>query len=89
MKHLKSSLFWLSFSEGPVARCAEEIPDDIGAPYATFFHACLEAGVYLAPSAYEIGFLSTAHTVEDVDTALRVFERGCARTFAQEGIDAD
>ncbi|MDP6930763.1 MAG: glutamate-1-semialdehyde 2,1-aminomutase [Planctomycetota bacterium] len=83
------SLFWLSFSEGPVARCAEEIPDDIGAPYATFFHACLEAGVYLAPSAYEIGFLSTAHTVEDVDTALRVFERGCARTFAQEGIDAD
>ncbi|MBL9211741.1 MAG: aspartate aminotransferase family protein, partial [Opitutaceae bacterium] len=29
--------------------------------FGRFFHACLERGVYLAPSAYEAGFLSTAH----------------------------
>ena len=31
-----------------------------------FFHAMLEAGVYLAPSAYEAGFVSAAHTAADV-----------------------
>ena len=29
--------------------------------FGRFFHACLAGGVYLAPSAYEAGFLSTAH----------------------------
>lgn len=31
-----------------------------------FFHAMLEAGIYLAPSAFEAGFVSAAHTAEDI-----------------------
>jgi len=31
-----------------------------------FFHAMLERGVYLAPSAYEAGFVSSAHTAADI-----------------------
>ncbi len=32
-----------------------------------FFHAMLETGVYLAPSAYEAGFMSSAHSAQDID----------------------
>lgn len=39
--------------------------------FAQFFHGMLERGVYLAPSQFETGFLSTAHTVEDVESTLR------------------
>jgi glutamate-1-semialdehyde 2,1-aminomutase len=31
-----------------------------------FFHRMLDAGVYLAPSAFEAGFVSAAHTAEDI-----------------------
>ena len=37
--------------------------------FARFFHECLARGVYLAPSAYEAGFLSTAHDGEAIDRA--------------------
>ena len=47
--------------------------------YAQFFHAMLEEGVYLAPSSYESGFLSLAHTEEHIDRTVaaagRAFER--------------
>jgi glutamate-1-semialdehyde 2,1-aminomutase len=38
--------------------------------YAHFFHAMLEQGVYFAPSQFEAGFMSSAHTPEDVQTTL-------------------
>jgi glutamate-1-semialdehyde 2,1-aminomutase len=31
-----------------------------------FFHAMLDAGIYLAPSAYEAGFVSAAHSEQDI-----------------------
>ena len=31
-----------------------------------FFHAMLQRGVYLAPALYEAGFVSAAHTAEDI-----------------------
>jgi glutamate-1-semialdehyde 2,1-aminomutase len=38
--------------------------------YADFFRAMLEAGIYLAPSQFEAGFLSDAHTAADIETTL-------------------
>jgi glutamate-1-semialdehyde 2,1-aminomutase len=35
--------------------------------FKRFFHAMLDAGVYLAPSAFEAGFLSAAHSADDID----------------------
>jgi glutamate-1-semialdehyde 2,1-aminomutase len=35
--------------------------------FKKFFHAMLDAGVYLAPSAFEAGFLSAAHSPQDID----------------------
>ena len=40
--------------------------------YAKFFHAMLDAGEYWAPSAFEAGFTSCAHTVEDISQTLKV-----------------
>jgi glutamate-1-semialdehyde 2,1-aminomutase len=39
--------------------------------FARFFHGMLRRGVYLAPSQFEAGFLSTAHTEQDLEATLR------------------
>jgi glutamate-1-semialdehyde 2,1-aminomutase len=38
--------------------------------YARYFHAMLDRGVYLAPSQYEAGFMSAAHTAADIERTL-------------------
>ena len=38
--------------------------------FKQFFHGMLEHGVYLAPSAYEAGFVSAAHTEADIQTTI-------------------
>ncbi len=38
--------------------------------FKVFFHAMLSAGVYLAPSAFEAGFMSSAHTEADIDATI-------------------
>jgi glutamate-1-semialdehyde 2,1-aminomutase len=43
-----------------------------------FFHAMLDAGVYLAPSAFEAGFVSAAHSDEDIAQTIRAAERAFA-----------
>jgi glutamate-1-semialdehyde 2,1-aminomutase len=69
-------MFGLYFSAQPPASYAEVMQCDKAA-FNRFFHAMLDAGVYLAPSAFEAGFVSAAHTDADiqftVDAALRVF----------------
>jgi glutamate-1-semialdehyde 2,1-aminomutase len=39
-----------------------------------FFHAALTSGVYFAPSAFEAGFVSAAHTAAEIDETVRVAE---------------
>jgi glutamate-1-semialdehyde 2,1-aminomutase len=43
--------------------------------FRRFFHGMLDAGVYLAPSAFEAGFLSAAHTPSDIDATVAAAER--------------
>ncbi|MDH5407622.1 MAG: aminotransferase class III-fold pyridoxal phosphate-dependent enzyme, partial [Gammaproteobacteria bacterium] len=43
--------------------------------FKTFYHGMLEQGVYLAPSAYEAGFVSAAHTDEDINKTLDASEQ--------------
>jgi glutamate-1-semialdehyde 2,1-aminomutase len=56
------SLFWISLQPGEPPRAAERIDSRVAARYAPIFHALLDRGIALAPSAYEAGFLSLAHT---------------------------
>ena len=73
------SMFGLYFRAAPPASYAEVMQCDREA-FNRFFHAMLDAGVYLAPSAYEAGFVSAAHTPGDIDATLSAaraaFKRG-------------
>ena len=43
--------------------------------FKRFFHGMLEEGVYLAPSAYEAGFVSGAHSCQDIDSTVEIARR--------------
>ncbi len=45
------------------------------ARFNKFFHAMLDAGVYLAPSAFEAGFVSAAHSADDIATTIAFAEK--------------
>jgi glutamate-1-semialdehyde 2,1-aminomutase len=62
----QGSLFWFCLQDGEAPRRLDRVTDVATERYASFHRAMLDHGVYLAPSAYEVGFLSTAHTEEDV-----------------------
>ena len=59
------------FTAGPVDTLAQVEQADTEA-YGRYFHAMLERGVYLAPSQFEAGFVSLAHTEADIDRTLEI-----------------
>ena len=59
------------FTAGPVESLAQVEQADTEA-YGRYFHAMLERGVYLAPSQFEAGFVSLAHTEADIDQTLEI-----------------
>jgi len=63
------AMFGLFFTDQKVETYAQATACDIAA-FNTFFHAMLERGVFLAPSAYEAGFLSSAHDDSIIDATL-------------------
>jgi glutamate-1-semialdehyde 2,1-aminomutase len=58
----EASLFWVHGKSDKVIRSITDIPGDQGAHFKGLFLKALEKGVYLAPNAYEVGFVSLAHT---------------------------
>ena len=64
--HRISSMFCLFFAPGPIVDLAGARRSDLRT-FAKFFHACLERGIYFAPSQFETGFISTAHTADDLE----------------------
>ena len=64
-----ASMFTGFFNPGPVTGLAEVEQSDTAA-YGRYFHALLERGVYIAPSQFEAGFVSIAHTDADVDRTI-------------------
>lgn len=63
--HQAGSMFGMFFSDKPVYDYDSAKLSDIGA-FNTYFHAMLEQGIYLAPSQFEAGFMSAAHSDEDI-----------------------
>jgi glutamate-1-semialdehyde 2,1-aminomutase len=64
--HRIGSMFCLFFTKDPVIDLASAKRSD-PQKFAAFFKACLDRGVYFAPSQFETGFISTAHTLEDIE----------------------
>ena len=63
------SMFGAFFHEGPVRDFSDAMRSDTER-YAKFFHSMLERGVAFAPSQFEVGFMSSAHTDESVEATL-------------------
>lgn len=64
--HRAGSMFCLFFAPGPIVDLAGARRSDLRT-FARFFHACLKNGIYFAPSQFETGFVSTAHTPDDLE----------------------
>jgi len=58
------------FIEQPVHNLSDALGSD-RARFARFFHGLLGEGIYLAPSQFEAGFLSAAHTTTDVEKTVQ------------------
>ena len=71
-------VFGFFFQAGPVRTYADAQKSDT-ARFKVFFHAMLEQGVYLAPSPFEAGFLTTAHGEAEFDQTLEAARRAFAR----------
>jgi glutamate-1-semialdehyde 2,1-aminomutase len=64
------SMFCLFFTNQPVHRLDDARTSDLK-HFARFFHALLGAGIYIAPSQFETGFISAAHTAQDLEQTAR------------------
>jgi glutamate-1-semialdehyde 2,1-aminomutase len=71
------TMFGFFFSDQPVTNWSTAKLADTK-KYAAFFQTMLENGVYLAPSQFEAGFLSTAHGADEIEQTIRA----AARAFA-------
>jgi len=71
-------MFGLFFRATPPRNLSEVMECD-RASFNRFFHAMLDEGVYLAPSAYEAGFVSAAHGSAEIRDTLAAAERAFAR----------
>ena len=71
-------MFGLFFAAGEVTRY-EHVMGCQGDRFRHFFHGLLAEGVYIAPSAYEAGFVSSAHTDHDIAAAVAAAEKVFAR----------
>jgi len=72
-------MFGLFFSDAPrIERYSQAVACNVE-HFKKFFHAMLEEGVYLAPSAFEAGFVSAAHTPEIIDATVEAARRAFAR----------
>ncbi|XQW85521.1 glutamate-1-semialdehyde 2,1-aminomutase [Thalassotalea piscium] len=73
------AMFGFFFTDEETVTSYEQATHCDGEMFKRFFHAMLDEGVYLAPSAFEAGFLSTAHTNDIIDKTLAAADRCFAK----------
>ncbi|EFM95727.1 glutamate-1-semialdehyde 2,1-aminomutase [Actinobacillus pleuropneumoniae] len=72
-------MFGLFFTEQAEITNFQEVMKCDAAKFNRFFHLMLEQGVYLAPSAFEAGFMSLAHSDEDIQATLAAADKAFAQ----------
>lgn len=78
------SMFGLFFTEAEKIETESDVKRGDMALFKRFFHAMLNEGIYLAPSAYEIGFVSAAHGQKEIDKTLSIAEKVFAGLLREE-----
>ncbi|MFT7587960.1 MAG: glutamate-1-semialdehyde 2,1-aminomutase [Limisphaerales bacterium] len=78
----QGSIFWLAFAKEETAiRKASQIDPESMKHFAVFHKYLLDRNIYLGPSGYEVGFVSSVHTEEILDKAADTIISGLAHTF--------
>jgi len=75
----KGSIFWIAFTEKDQISDAADIDPNSMSYFKVLYHNLLENGVYFGPSGYEVGFISQAHSYEDLDQTIAAFERSLSK----------
>jgi glutamate-1-semialdehyde 2,1-aminomutase len=75
------SIFWIAFSKDRVVR-ADQIKAESMERFKVLHHFLLQNGVYLGPSGYEVGFVSAAHTEDDLLEAADKMKQGLDLCFS-------
>ncbi|MVN20583.1 glutamate-1-semialdehyde 2,1-aminomutase [Mucilaginibacter arboris] len=69
------SIFWFAFTDQESIRRADEIDASSMEKFKLFHRELLNRGIYIGPSGYEVGFVSSVHTKDDLEKAkLAIFE---------------
>ncbi|MEH2922616.1 glutamate-1-semialdehyde 2,1-aminomutase [Samsonia erythrinae] len=72
-------MFGLFFTDAESVTCYQDVMKCDVERFKRFFHMMLEEGVYLAPSAFEAGFMSLAHTPQDIERTIEAAQLCFAR----------
>jgi len=83
------SIFWFSFTKKEKIQRADEIEVDSMNLFRSMYHDLLEHGIYLGPSGYEVGFISSAHSKEDLDIAAEKICQSIEFTFQKSTTQKD
>jgi glutamate-1-semialdehyde 2,1-aminomutase len=75
------SMFCTFFTDGPVTNLESAMRSDTEA-FSRYFAEMLDGGIYIAPSQFEAGFLSTAHTTRHVEQTLAAADSAFSRVLA-------
>ncbi|MEY0747181.1 aspartate aminotransferase family protein, partial [Escherichia coli] len=67
-------MFGIFFTDAPTVTCYQDVMKCNVERFKKFFHYMLEQGIYLAPSAFEAGFMSIAHNDEDIEKTIKAAE---------------
>ena len=72
-------MFGLFFTDAETVTCYQDVLKCDVERFKRFFHLMLEEGVYLAPSAFEAGFMSIAHTPDDINDTIAAARKAFAK----------
>jgi len=75
------SIFWLAFTTAETIKRADQIDPASMEKYKIMHRELLNRGIYFGPSGYEVGFISAAHTAEDLETALEAIKEALLIAF--------
>ena len=73
------SMFGIFFTDADDVTSLKDVVACDNGSFNRFFHGMLSAGIYLAPSPFEAGFLSAAHSLEDLDATIRAADLTMAK----------
>jgi len=72
------TMFGLFFTDAPAVRGFSDVMACDTERFSAFFRAMLEQGIYLAPSAFEAGFVSAAHCDDEIDATIQAARKALA-----------